>query len=100
MDKTRIGVIGCGNISPAYLRQCKLFDILEIAAVADLIPERAAARAKEFGVPKVLTVKELLADPSIKIVVNITTPQAHFDVAMQAVEAGKSVWNEKPLTLA
>jgi len=100
MDKTRIGIIGCGNISPAYLRQCKLFEVLEIAAVADMLPERAQARAKEFGVPRALSVKELLADPGIKIVVNITTPQAHFDVAMQAVEAGKSVWNEKPLTLS
>ena len=99
MEKTRIGIIGCGNISPAYLKQCKLFDILEIAAVADALPERAQARAQEFGVPRAVSVKEMLADSSIKIVVNITTPQAHFDVAMQVVEAGKSVWNEKPLTL-
>ena len=99
MDKTKIGIVGCGNISPAYLKQCALFEILSVAAVADAIPERARARAQEFGVPQALSVKELLADPRISIVVNLTTPQAHFDVALQAVEAGKSVWNEKPLTL-
>jgi predicted dehydrogenase len=45
-------------------------------------------------------VQELLADPEIRIVANLTLPQAHFEVAMMTVEAGKSVWNEKPLTLS
>ncbi len=97
MDKVKVGVIGCGNISPAYLRQCPLFEILDIVACADLLPERAEARAAEFNVPRTCTVAELLADKSIELVINITIPQAHFEVAMQCVEAGKSVWNEKPL---
>ncbi len=100
MEKTRIGIVGCGNISSIYLKNCQqMFDILEVVACADLIPERAQAQADAYGVPRACSVKELLADPEIQIVVNLTIPQAHFDVAMQAIEAGKSVHNEKPLAL-
>lgn len=100
MDKTKIGIVGCGNISSIYLKNCQqMFDILQAVACADLIPERAQAQAEKYGVPRACTVEELLADPEIEIVVNLTIPQAHFDIAMQAIEAGKSVHNEKPLAL-
>jgi predicted dehydrogenase len=99
MQKTKIGIIGCGNISNAYFSGCKKFDILEIAACADLDLELARAKAKEHGVPRACTSKELLADPAIQIVVNLTIPQAHFEVDLAALEAGKSVHSEKPLTL-
>ena len=99
MDKVKVGVIGCGNISPAYLRQCPLFEILEVVACADLLPERAKARAEEFGVPRACSVEELIADPEIEIAINLTVPKAHFEVSMRCVEAGKSVWTEKPLSV-
>ena len=100
MEKTKVGIIGCGNISGIYLKNCQqTFEILEIAACADLIPERAQAQAEAYGVARACSVAELLADPKIEIVINLTTPQSHFSVAMQAVQAGKSVHNEKPLAL-
>ncbi len=99
MKRTKIGIIGCGAISGAYLSMCPKFDILEVAACADLIFERAEARAAEFNVPRACSVEELLADPEIEIVVNLTIPKAHYEVAMAAVQAGKSVWGEKPLTV-
>ncbi len=99
LDPVKIGVVGCGDISGAYLRQCPQFRILRVAACADLIAERAEARAREFGVPRVVSVEELLADPEIEIVVNLTIPKAHYEVALAAVETGKSVWNEKPLAV-
>ncbi len=94
-----VGIIGCGSISGAYFSMCPEFALLRVAACADLLPERAAAKAAEYDIPKAGTVEELLADPEIEIVVNLTIPRAHFDVAMRAVQAGKSVWNEKPLTI-
>ena len=101
MERAKIGVIGCGNVSAVYLKNARdLFGILETAAVADLVPDRARSRAAEFGVPKAATVEELLADPAIEIVVNLTTPQAHAPLALEALQAGKSVYNEKPLALA
>jgi predicted dehydrogenase len=100
MEKTKIGIVGCGNISGIYFKMCKSFEILDVASAADLIPERAQARAKEFGVPKACSVEEMLADPEIRIVVNLTIPKAHAPVALAALAAGKSVHNEKPLALA
>ena len=72
--RTRIGVIGCGNISPIYLQAGQSFEILEVAACADIDLARAKARAAEFHIPKACSVEELLADPEIEIVVNLTIP--------------------------
>ena len=99
MVKVKIGIIGCGNISAAYLQTAQLFRILEAAACADIDPDRAVARAKEFGVPKACSVAELLADPGIQIVANLTTPQAHKEVSLAAIAAGKHVYTEKPLAV-
>lgn len=100
MSKVKIGIIGCGNISGIYLKNCtKVFNILEVAACADLIPERAKAAAAEYGISKACTVEELLSDPEIKIVVNLTIPKAHASIAMAALEAGKCVHGEKPLAI-
>ncbi len=100
MDTVKIGIIGCGNISAAYLRTVQAFPVLEAVAVADMLLDRAQARAEEFGVPRACTVEELLADPEIQIVVNLTTPQAHTPVNLAALEAGKHVYTEKPLAVA
>jgi predicted dehydrogenase len=77
----------------------KRLKILDVVACADLLLDRAEAKAKEFGVPRAVSVKELLADPEVRIVLNLTIPRVHYGVAMAAVRAGKSVYNEKPLCL-
>lgn len=100
IKKAKIGVIGCGNISAVYFKAGKWLDILDIVACADMIPERAQARAAEFDIPRACSVEELLADPEIEIVVNLTIPNAHASVGMAALAAGKSVYNEKPLTIS
>jgi predicted dehydrogenase len=100
MEKVKVGIIGCGNISDIYLKNCtETFNILEVAAVADLIPERAQAKAEKYGINKACTVEELLADPEIKIVINLTIPKAHAEVCIAALEAGKHVHVEKPLSI-
>lgn len=99
MNPVKIGIVGCGNISGIYLKMAKTFPLLEVAAVADLVLERAQAKAAEYGVPRACTVEELLADPTVEIIVNLTIPHAHASVAMAALRAGKSVYNEKPLAI-
>ncbi len=95
-----VGIIGCGNISGAYLRGCPFFsEIVRITAVADLNEAAARARAEEFNIPRVLSPEALLADPDIELVVNLTVPKAHGTVAIAALEAGKSAYNEKPFAL-
>ncbi|MEI6504044.1 MAG: Gfo/Idh/MocA family oxidoreductase [Armatimonadota bacterium] len=99
MDKTKIGIIGCGNISRAYLDMGQRFPLTEVAAVADMIPERAQAAAAEYGIPRACSVDELLADPEISIVLNLTIPGAHAEVALQTLDAGKHTYGEKPLAV-
>ncbi|MBX5253948.1 Gfo/Idh/MocA family oxidoreductase [Rhizobium sp. NLR4b] len=96
MDKVGIGIIGCGNISGAYLTAMASFPILDIRGVTDLNRELAEAKAREFNVP-VKSVEELFADPKIEIIVNLTIPKAHVAVALQALDAGKHTYSEKPL---
>jgi len=100
MARTRIGIIGCGNISSIYLENLnRRFQTVEIAAVADLLPERAQTQADKYGVARVISVAEMLADPGIEIILNLTTPQSHHQVCKQVLEAGKSVYVEKPLSI-
>lgn len=97
MTPVKIGVIGCGAISGQYFTAAKNFPILQIAACADINMEAAAAKGREFGVPRVCAVDELLADPAIEIVLNLTVPKAHVPVSARALDAGKHVYLEKPL---
>ncbi len=99
MTKTRIGIIGCGNISGIYLKSPATFPILEIAAVADVVGELASAKAQEYNISKCCTPDELLRDPEIDIVVNLTPPAAHAEIVLGAIENGKSVYTEKPLAV-
>ncbi|MCL6625100.1 MAG: Gfo/Idh/MocA family oxidoreductase [Alicyclobacillus shizuokensis] len=100
MTVLQVGVIGCGNISAIYLKNLRKYEHLHVAACADLDLSRAKARAAEFGIDRACTVEELLADPAIDIVVNLTIPAAHADVARQALQAGKHVYGEKPLAIS
>ncbi|WP_058302495.1 Gfo/Idh/MocA family protein [Gorillibacterium timonense] len=100
MDKTKIGIVGCGNISGIYFENLtKLFQNTEVLACSDLTREKAQQAAEQYGVPRVLTTEELLADPEIEIVVNLTTPGNHYAICRDALLAGKHVYVEKPLAL-
>jgi hypothetical protein len=96
LRRVGIGIIGCGNISSAYLSAAKYFSILDVHALADINPAIAQLRGAEFGIPAV-SVRRLLADHDIEIIVNLTIPRAHVEVGLQAVAAGKHVYSEKPL---
>ena len=95
----KVGVVGTGNISGIYLTNSAWLTPIDIVAVADIRREAAKAQAAAYGVPAVMTVDELLADQEVEIVLNLTIPQAHGEIALAALQAGKSVYNEKPLAL-
>ena len=94
----QVGLIGCGNISNQYFTGLKAFDVLNIAGAADLDFSRAEAKGKEHGV-RPYTVDNLLADPNIDIVINLTVPQAHASVNLDILRAGKHAYTEKPFAL-
>lgn len=98
----RVGLIGCGAISKAYFNHCKAYEergIIELAAVADLVRERAEEKAKERGIERVLTPDELLADEAIDLVLNLTIPAAHASINTEALSQGKHAYCEKPLAV-
>jgi predicted dehydrogenase len=99
LNKLKTGIVGCGNISSIYMENCQKFDHLELVACADLDVQRAQSQAEKFGIPKACSVQELLADPEIQLVINLTIPKAHAAVCIQALEAGKHVYTEKPLAV-
>ncbi len=98
LSPVKIGLVGCGNISGIYFKNCKSFPILDLVACADLIPERAQAKAAEHGI-EARSVEQILADPAIEIVLNLTIPKAHAEVGLKALAAGKSAHGEKPLAI-
>lgn len=95
MKKTKIGVIGCGMISDAYFKAAQSFPMIEVVACADILPERSQKKAELYGI-KALTNEQLLAEDEIEIVVNLTPPQVHSMIDIDALNAGKHVYSEKP----
>ncbi len=95
----KIGLIGAGNISEAYLKLAPLFPATKIVAVADIAQAAAKARADAFGI-RALTVDELLADAEIDTVINLTIPSAHYEISHAILSAGKHAYSEKPFALS
>lgn len=99
-ERVKVGMVGCGAISGIYFKQLKeVFKNVELVAVADLDVERAKQKAAENGIAKACSVDELIADPEIQVVLNLTVPKAHAPVSIAAVNAGKSAYSEKPFTV-
>ncbi|HLA42303.1 MAG TPA: Gfo/Idh/MocA family oxidoreductase, partial [Aggregatilineales bacterium] len=95
----KVGIIGTGNIAPAYMKGCGAFpEDVQVAACADLMPERAAAFASTHNL-QALSIDELLAHDEIELIINLTIPVAHSQVNHQVIAAGKHVYGEKPLAL-
>lgn len=97
-DQIGIGIIGCGNIAPAYFNGAKLFEVLRVVSCADLKEDAARAKAAEHGC-RVETVEALLANPEVQLVINLTVPAVHAVVSLAALEAGKHLYSEKPLAV-
>ena len=92
----KVGVVGLGAISGAYLSTFERLGAVRLTAVADLDRPRAEAVAAQWGV-RALTVDELVRDSEVDLVLNLTVPAAHAEIALKAIAAGKDVYGEKPL---
>ncbi|WP_051389405.1 Gfo/Idh/MocA family protein [Arthrobacter sp. 35W] len=90
-------MVGCGNISAQYLATIDSIDSLNLVAVTDLDPARAREAAAGRAGVRAMPLPELLADPEVDVVLNLTVPAAHAEVALAAIAAGKDVYGEKPL---
>lgn len=99
MEKVKIGILGLGAISGIYLKNLtELFREVEVAGIYDLIPEKVAAAQSEYKIAKgYSSMEEMLQDPEIEIVLNLTRPFEHYETTKAALLAGKHVYSEKPL---
>ena len=95
--KQNIAFVGCGFVADYYFDTLKNHSQLELIGVMDRDKEQADRFASHYAVKVYPTLEELLADPKLDIVVNLTNPSSHFAVSKACLEAGKHVYSEKPL---
>jgi len=93
-----IGLIGCGNIAETYFRAQDYFNNIKFVACADKFPEVSKKCADQYNI-KSLTVDEIIKDTNVDVILNLTIPQAHFEISKLALEAGKHVYSEKPMSI-
>lgn len=97
MAVCKVGILGCGNISSTYVADIQRFyRDLQIVACANRSPEKAKALAEQFGIPRACTPEELLQDPEVELVINLTPPQSHVELNKQILSSGKHLFSEKP----
>tara|TARA_Y100001968_G_scaffold199846_1_gene183418 strand:- start:917 stop:2074 length:1158 start_codon:yes stop_codon:yes gene_type:complete len=94
----KVGLIGCGHISETYFRAEKYFNNIKIVKCADINHSNALKCAKKYKI-EALSVKEILLDKEIEIILNLTIPKAHYQVAKHSLLHGKHVYSEKPLAI-
>ena len=97
MKKYNVGLLGCGDICDIYFKNCLRSEILNLAACASLHEEKAHRKAQEYNIPKACSIVDLINDPEIDIILNLTVPEVHGKLNLAALEAGKHVYSEKPL---
>lgn len=95
-NPVKVGIVGTGNISATYVATLGMFDFVEVKSVSDLFMDSAQKLAAEFGIQAV-DYDTMVADPDIGLIINLTTPTAHFAISKKALLAGKHVYSEKPL---
>ena len=95
----RIGLVGCGNISDIYLQNGRVSGTSS-SPPAPISTRKPQNRQAERYAIDARSVEDLLKSDDVDIVLNLTIPEAHAEVSLQAIEAGKHVYSEKPLATA
>ncbi|GAA1501498.1 Gfo/Idh/MocA family oxidoreductase [Dactylosporangium maewongense] len=96
-EPLRVGIVGAGKISRQYATTLARLPGVALTRVADLAADRASALAADFAGVQAVSVSDLMADDAVDLVLNLTVPRAHAEVALAALAAGKHVYGEKPL---
>ena len=95
----RIAFVGCGYVADFYMNTLTNHRNLQLAGVMDRDADRASRFGARYSVGVYRTFEDLLEDPSIDIVVNLTNPRSHYSISKASLEAGKHVYSEKPLSV-
>ncbi|RCS25706.1 gfo/Idh/MocA family oxidoreductase [Phyllobacterium salinisoli] len=95
----KIAILGTGFVADYYMTTLPNHPSLQLAGVYDRDPERLKQFCAFYDVRAYAGLDEVLADPDIAIVVNLTTPENHYEISKRTLEAGKHVYCEKPLAM-
>jgi len=96
--RIRVGLIGCGSVSGAYLPILTQSPFVEVVSLCDIRYERAQERGRRFNVTSTYPhIKDMLDGVPFEFLVNLTDMQEHEHLNRQALQAGKHVWSEKPI---
>lgn len=98
-EPLRVGIVGCGNIAGPYARTIVPYPQIELMGATDIDLPKAQALVDQYGGLVYATLDEMLTDPAIDLIVNLTIHHAHPAVITQCLNAGKHVHSEKPLAL-
>ena len=96
----RVGIVGCGNISSIYIENSSRFTDYQVVACADLDYTKAMETAQKYKLAKALELEEIFISPDIDLILNLTVPHAHTAVSLKAIQNGKHVYTEKPLSIS
>lgn len=100
MRTMNVGVIGCGAICDIYITNIiNHYNNVNVVSCSDIIPEKAVAVKEKYNLAKAYTTEEMLADPEVDIIMNLTIPEAHYALNMSILRAEKHIYCEKPLAL-
>lgn len=94
----KTAIIGCGYVFDHYMATWARHPILEIAGVTDLRPKRTEAVSKAYGLSVYPSAEAVFADPEVELVLNLTSIDSHAEIIRNALDAGKHVYTEKPVT--
>lgn len=97
--KKKVAVIGYGGMGGWHVDHIQNSDVVELAGIYDIKEERQEL-ARSRGIRAYSSREELLADPEIEMVTVATPNDVHEEIAIAALEAGKNVLSEKPVTLS
>jgi predicted dehydrogenase len=94
----KIAYVGCGYVFDIYMRTRWAHPELEVCGVFDIDTVRSATVSRHYGFYVYPSYEALLADPNVEIVVNLTSIRSHYETIKRALQVGKHVYSEKPLT--
>lgn len=100
MQVKRVGIIGCGNIYPMHAHPLSHMEATTLAAVCDILPERAEAAGGTYKCAWYTDYKDMLAKERLDAVHICLPHYLHAETAVYALEHGLDVMTEKPMSIA
>ncbi len=98
-QELNIAIIGCGVICPEHIKAYRMIPGVQVHTLCDLVPEKAGKMAEQYQIPYVTTTAEdIWNSPEIDAVSICTDHFSHCQLAVAALNAGKHVLCEKPLS--